>query len=240
MVVSRCMAGRILLVEDDQKLADMVCEFLRGKGFELHHEASGEHVEARVAADPPDLIVLDLLLPAVAGLEVCRRLRPRYRGPIIMLTALSEEIDEVLGLELGADDYLVKPVRPRVLLARIQALLRRALPGGDAHLSGAPAATLACGSLLIDPAAREVRRDGHKLDLTTAEFELLTYLAQRAGQIVRREQISRDLRGLEWDGLDRTIDIRIARLRRKLGDCAKSPELIKSVRGEGYVLVARR
>src|SRR5262245_6728496 len=106
------MSGRILLVEDDQKLADVVCEFLRGKGFDVHHEASGEHVEERVAAEPPDLILLDLLLPAVSGLEVCRRVRPGFRGPILMLTALSDEVDEVLGLELGADDYLVKPVRP--------------------------------------------------------------------------------------------------------------------------------
>jgi two-component system response regulator RstA len=234
------MASRILLVEDDQKLADVVCEFLRSKGFEVHHEASGELVEARVAAEPPDLILLDLLLPVVGGLEICRRVRPMYRGPIVMLTALSDEIDEVLGLELGADDYLVKPVRPRVLLARIQALLRRALRGSAPTSPPGAQTAFAFGNLWIDLAAREARFDGRALALTTLEFDLLHYLAERAGQVVRREDISRDLRGIEWDGLDRTIDIRIACLRRKIGDAGRSPEVIKSVRGEGYLLVGRR
>lgn len=230
---------RILLVDDDQKLADVVCEFLRGKGFDVHHEASGARVEARVASHPPDLILLDLLLPAVGGLDICRRVRPGYRGPILMMTALGDEIDEILGLELGADDYLIKPVRPRVLLARIQALLRRA-PRKSGYPPDTPPQVLTCGSLCIDQGTREARVDGRMLELTTVEFELLHYLAEHAGQVVNRNQISRDLRGIEWDGLDRTIDIRITRLRRKLGDCAKSPEVIKSVRGEGYLLAVRR
>jgi two-component system response regulator RstA len=235
------MGCRILLVEDDQKLADVVCEFLRGKGFEVRHEADGGRVEARVGAEPPDLILLDLLLPSIGGLEVCRRVRPSFRGPILMLTALGDEIDEVLGLELGADDYLTKPVRPRVLLARIQALLRRAQRASSpSRPPGAQPQPLAFGSLWIDVAAREARFDGRMLELTAAEFDLLHYLAERAGQVVRREHISRDLRGIEWDGLDRTIDIRVARLRRKLGDAGRSPEVIKSVRGEGYLLAVRR
>ena len=232
--------SRILLVEDDQKLANVVCEFLRGKGFVVLHEPSGEHVAKRVADDAPELIVLDVMLPVVGGLELCRRLRPTFTGPILMLTALGDEVDEVLGLELGADDYLIKPVRPRVLLARIQALLRRPGQRGDEASRAEPSEPLLIGPLRIEPATREASIEGRPLELTTAEFELLVYLGLRAGSVVKREHICRDLRGIEWDGLDRTIDIRVARLRRKLGDCGKSPDLIKSVRGEGYMLAARR
>ena len=233
------MIGRILLVEDDKKLADVVSEFLRGNGFDVRHVASGEHVATQVAAERPDLIVLDLLLPVVGGLEVCRRVRPNYLGPILMLTALGDEIDEVLGLEVGADDYLVKPVRPRVLLARIQALLRGAVRASVPCNSASSHSALVLGSLWIDRATRVARLDGRTLELTTAEFELLHYLAEYAGEIMSRERICRHLRGIEWNGFDRTIDIRVARLRRKLGDCGKSPEVIQSVRGEGYMLVRR-
>jgi len=236
------VADRILLVEDDLKLARVVCEFLTSKGFEVRHEATGAAVIKRVSAEPPDLIVLDVLLPVVDGLEICRVLRPTYSGPIIMLTALGDEVDEILGLELGADDYLAKPVRPRVLLARIHALLRRSrtrssAPSYPPSLDSQP---IAVGTLYVDPTTREARFDDRQLQLTTAEFGLLYYLAQRAGHVVDRESISRDLRGIEWDGLDRTIDIRITRLRRKLGDHGKNPGVIKSVRGQGYILVVRK
>lgn len=236
------MADRILLVEDDLKLAGVVCEFLVSKGFSVRHETNGAAVLERVSAEPPDLIVLDVLLPGVNGHEICRRLRPTYSGPIIMLTALGDEVDEILGLELGADDYLAKPVRPQVLLARIHALLRRSRSHGSApsYPPNAASQAISIGALHVDPTTREATFDGRQLRLTTAEFGLLYYLAQRAGHVVDRESISRDLRGIEWDGLDRTIDIRITRLRRKLGDHGKNPEVIKSVRGEGYILVIRR
>jgi two-component system response regulator RstA len=232
----------ILLVEDDQKLANVVREFLVSKGFALVHESDGHRAVRRIIDENPDLIILDLLLPGLSGLDVCRQIRPRYAGPILMLTALQDEVDEVVGLEVGADDYLAKPVRPRLLLARISALLRRArerTPGSRDTARG-DFAPIVIGGMTIDPSTREACLDGQRLDLTAMEFELLHYLAARAGQVVSREQICRGLRGSEWDGLDRSIDIRVTRLRRKLGDRGKNPEVIKSVRGEGYMMVARR
>lgn len=235
------MSKRILLVEDDLKLANVVGEYLRAKGFAVLHEADGAQAPARLAEEAPDLLILDVLLPGLDGWDICRRVRPDFAGPILMLTALGDEVDEVVGLELGADDYLVKPVRPRVLLARVQALLRRIAPTTD-RPGPPPAAVcvpLPTGELRINSASREASLRGDALQLTTAEFELLLYLAQRAGQVVSRDDIYRGLRGYEWDGLDRAIDIRVARLRRKLGDDGKSAEVIKSVRGEGYLMALR-
>lgn len=232
----------ILLVEDDQKLAAVVTEFLEGRGFQVAHESNGFQAAKRIVAEQPDLVILDLLLPGLNGIEVCRHTRSEYPGPILMLTALGDEGDEVAGLEVGADDYLAKPVRPRVLLARVQALLRRTM-------SNQPLSTtdrsmelelLGLGKLKIDRSARAAYLDQQLLELTTSEFELLEYLARRAGQVVSREQICRDLRGIEWDGLDRSIDIRVTRLRRKLGDGGRHPKVIKSIRGEGYLMAVRR
>ncbi|HMA91289.1 MAG TPA: response regulator transcription factor [Polyangiaceae bacterium] len=232
----------ILLVEDDQKLAAVVTEFLEGRGFQVAHESNGFQAAARIVAERPDLVILDLLLPGLSGIEVCRRTRSEYPGPILMLTALGDEGDEVAGLEVGADDYLAKPVRPRVLLARVQALLRRTTthPLASASDRGAELELIDLGKLRIDRDARVAYLSEQLLGLTTSEFELLDYLARRAGQVVSREQICRDLRGIEWDGLDRSIDIRVTRLRRKLGDCGKSPKVIKSIRGEGYLMTVRR
>ncbi|MFC1642824.1 response regulator [Myxococcota bacterium] len=232
----------ILLVEDDQKLAAVVIEFLKGKGFHVAHEANGFRAAERILTEQPDLVILDLLLPGLSGLDVCRRVRSGYPGPILMLTALGDEVDEVAGLEVGADDYLAKPVRPRVLLARIQALLRRtpAYAPSSAREKTVEFELVDLGNLRIDKAARTAHLGPHGLELTTTEFELLEYLARRAGQVVSREQICLDLRGVAWDGLDRSIDIRITRLRRKLGDCGKNPKVIKSIRGEGYLMAVRR
>lgn len=230
----------ILLVEDDPKLAAVVREFLTAKGFHVAHEANGLRALQRIVDEKPDLVILDLLLPGLGGLDVCRGARPSFSGPILMLTALGDEVDEVVGLEVGADDYLAKPVRPRLLLARINALLRRSRGRGESPETGRTTCVASVvGDLTVDSAARSVQLDGKALDLTTAEFELLHYLAKRAGQVVSREDIYRELRGVEWDGLDRTIDIRITRLRRKLGDSGKNPEVIKGVRGEGYLLAVR-
>lgn len=235
------MSKRILLVEDDLKLASVVSEYLRAKGLEVTHEADGARAPARICTEVPDLVILDVLLPGLDGWDICRRVRPDFTGPILMLTALGDEVDEVVGLELGADDYLVKPVRPRVLLARILALLRRSAPAA-AKATPHPASLcvpLATGELRINITSREANLRGDPLPLTTAEFDLLAYLAQRAGQVVSRDDICRELRGYEWDGLDRAVDIRVARLRRKLGDDGKSAEVIKSVRGEGYLMALR-
>lgn len=228
---------RILQVEDDLKLAALVREFLEGAGFQVDIEPRGDMAAQRIVVENPDMVVLDLMLPGMDGLSVCRQVRPRYRNPILMLTALGDEVDEVVGLEVGADDYLVKPVRPRVLLARIHSLLRRV--GGVAGDADGGAQVLRVDDLVLDGARRSVTRDEVEIELTTTEFDLLWYLASRAGQVVTRESLYIDLRGGEWDGLDRSIDIAVARLRRKLGDDGKHPQIVKSVRGAGYLLAGR-
>lgn len=194
----------ILLVEDDQRLAAVVIEFLEARGFQLAHESNGLQAKRRIVVEQPDLVILDLLLPGLNGIEVCRHTRSEYPGPILMLTALTQEGDEVAGLEVGADDYLAKPVRPRVLLARIQALLRRTshqpIPAHQ-PISTADRSTelelLSLGKLKIDSSARAAYLGPQLLELTASEFELLEYLARRAGQVLSREQICRDLRGIE-------------------------------------------
>jgi two-component system response regulator RstA len=222
------MREGILLVEDDPKLAELMRDFLVGHGYPVEIVGSGEEAVARIQADPPDLVVLDLMLPGLDGMEVCRRARAYYRGPILILTARGEEIDEVLGLQAGADDYVAKPVRPLVLLARIRALLRRASPKtGSTRL----------GNLLLDPNTRTATLEGVALELTTSEWELLAYLAARAGTVVERDELHQAMRGFPWDGVDRSIDLRVSRLRKKLGDEVKPARLLKSIRGTGYLLV---
>ncbi|MDJ0839917.1 MAG: response regulator transcription factor [Acidobacteriota bacterium] len=227
---------RILIVEDDDKLAALVSEYLTTMGFQTEIEPRGDTAPGRILADPPDLVVLDIMLPGLDGLKVCQQIRPAYKGPVLMLTALDDEIDEVVGLEIGADDYMAKPVRPRLLVAHINALLRRSAGEPEnTEVSGTP---LSVGDLVLDSGSREVRRNGEALDLTTAEFDLLELLMQKAGNIVSREQIYEELRGMEYDGIDRSIDLRVARLRKKIGDDGKHPSVIKSVRGVGYLMVA--
>jgi two-component system response regulator RstA len=217
----------LLLVEDDAPLAELVATFLRGRGYTVAVEADGARAIGRILADGPDLVVLDGMLPGLDGLEVCRRAREQgFTGGIVMLTARGEDIDEVLGLREGADDYLAKPVRPRVLLARIEAVLRRLGPRGRA---------IDLGRLRVDPARRTATLDGLDLDLTTAELDLLYELAKRAGEVLDRDALSLALRGAPWDGVDRSIDLRVSRLRRKLGPDAA--DILKSVRGTGYLLV---
>jgi two-component system response regulator RstA len=224
-----------LVVDDDAKLAGLVAEYLRGAGFAVGVEHDGLAAERRILAESPDVVVLDVMLPGADGFEVCRRVRDRFAGAVIMLTARGEEVDEVLGLELGADDYLAKPVRPRVLLTRVRALLRRREPG-PAHA----VAPVAAGGLRIDPRNRRATLDGTEVSLTTGEFDLLYFLASRSGQTVSRDTIYRALRGVEYDGIDRSIDLCVARLRKKLGDDARHPQRIKSVRGAGYLYAPDR
>jgi two-component system response regulator RstA len=223
--------ARLLLVEDDVRLASLVGEYLSANGHEVSIEHRGDRGGDRILAERPDLVILDLMLPGEDGLSICRRVRPRFGGPILVLTARDGEIDQVLGLELGADDYVAKPTSPRVLLARIGALLRRGAAAPE------PATCLRFGSLVVDRAAREARIDGDALDLSSAEFDLLWALACRAGEPVSREVLLRELRGIDWDGLDRSIDVRVSQLRRKLGRDPRHAERIKTVRGLGYQLV---
>ena len=224
---------RILLVEDDAALASMVADFLSPNGFDVTVEGRGDVATRRIINENPDAVLLDVNLPGLDGFAVCRAVREGYRGAIIMLTARGEEVDEVLGLGSGADDYMAKPVRPRALLARLRTHLRRGIPEG--HASSQP---IVVGSLVIDPARRRAELDGKMLDLSTAEFDLLKLLADHAGHPLTRNDIYQAIHGMRYDGLDRSIDLRISRLRRKLGDDPAKPRRIKSVRGTGYQLSA--
>lgn len=219
---------RLLLVEDDLRTATLVQEYLVAQGFAVDHEADGIRAARRIVAEQPDLVVLDLMLPGKDGLAICREVRPAYAGPILMLTARGDEIDEVVGLELGADDYLAKPVRPRLLVARIRALLRR-------RPSPASPDRLTIGSLVVDRARREVQVEGVDVALTTSEFDLLWVLASRAGEVVSRSALFVALRGIPYDGLDRSVDMRVAAVRRRIESNGRV--WIKTVRGEGYLLV---
>jgi two-component system, OmpR family, response regulator RstA len=225
------LAARIVLVEDDLKLAESVRDYLESEGMAVTIESRGDRACAVILKENPDLVLLDLMLPGMDGLAVCRALRHEYTGRIVMLTARGEELDEIVGLEVGADDYIAKPVRPRVLLARIRALLRRT----EGSSLGSALALLRQGALEINPANRSVTMGGKEVQLSTAEFDLLYYFAEHAGQTITREQLYKDIRGIEYDGLDRSIDVRVSRLRQKLGDDPGNPRLIKSVRGSGYL-----
>jgi two-component system OmpR family response regulator/two-component system response regulator RstA len=221
---------RILLVEDDASLASMVADFLAPHGFDVSMEGRGDTAVERIVAENPEAVVLDVNLPGLDGFSVCQAVRARYRGAIIMLTARGEEIDEVLGLEAGADDYMAKPVRPRALLARLRTHLRRVTPAEQASKP------ITVGSLTVDAARRSVEIDSTAVDLTTAEFDLLNLLATHAGRTLSRDDIYQEIHGVKYDGVDRSIDLRISRLRKKLGDDSAKPQRIKSVRGVGYML----
>jgi len=223
---------RVLLVEDDAPLASMVADFLSPHGFEVSIEGRGDTAVDRITKENPDAVLLDVNLPGLDGFSVCKAVRLGYRGPIIMLTARGEEIDEVLGLESGADDYMAKPVRPRALLARLRTHLRRAAPTEHEALSR----PIQVGSLLVDASRRCAELDGVALDVSTAEFDLLHLLAENVGRTLSRNDIYQHIHETKYDGMDRSIDLRISRLRKKLGDDPAKPQRIKSVRGVGYML----
>jgi DNA-binding response OmpR family regulator len=231
--MSTLRSASILLVEDDLRLAELVSRYLQNNGFRVSAIGAAEGALERVHRDQPDLVILDIGLPGEDGLSLCRRLRPSYQQPILILTARDNDIDHVLGLELGADDYIVKPIEPRVLLARIRALLRRA----KGH--AAPAAkVMRFGGLVINAAAHSVSLNGVAVRLSRSEFDLLAHLAAYSDQIQSREALFRALYRREYDGVDRMLDISISRLRRKLGGEAENAERIKTIWGQGYLFVA--
>ena len=228
-------AWQVLIVEDDQRLAELTREYLESNGLQVSVEGDGALAAARIIAEQPDLVILDLMLPGEDGLSICRKVRERYDGVILMLTARTDDMDQVLGLDMGADDYVCKPVRPRLLLARIQALLRRSE-------SAEPAAPekqrrLQFGPLVVDNALREAWLHDGGIELTSAEFDLLWLLVANAGRILSREEIFTALRGIGYDGQDRSIDVRISRIRPKIGDDPIHPRLIKTIRSKGYLFV---
>jgi DNA-binding response OmpR family regulator len=222
-----------LLVEDDARLASMVAEYLGRHEIEVTVAADGERGLAALRRGRFDVVLLDVMLPGIDGLEVCRRLRgaPEWAAlPIVMLTARGEDVDKIVGLELGADDYLAKPFNPRELLARVRAVLRR---GG----AEAPRSRFVAGGLVVDFDAREVTVDGRRVVLTHHEFELLAALAHASGRVLSREQLMDALKGQDYEAFDRSIDVHVSKLRAKIEKDARSPRYVKTVRGVGYALV---
>lgn len=225
--------ARVLLVEDDERLAELIAEYLGKNGLEMHWVRRGDMAIERTHELEPDLLLLDIMLPGLDGFEICRELRARGATlPIMFLTARDEDFDRVVGLELGADEFIPKPVQPRVLLAHVRAILRRA---GMRERSATAGDTIVFGTLEIDTAARAVRLAAKPVDLTTSEFDLLWLLARHAGKVLSRNDILNKLRSLDYDGSDRSVDCRIYRLRRKLGDLADSAQRIKTIRNVGYL-----
>lgn len=222
-----------LLVEDDARLAALTADYLGGHGVVVTRAGTGPSGLEEALRHRYDVVLLDLMLPGKDGLEVCRELRARSDVPIVVLTARGEEADRVMGLELGADDYLAKPFSPRELLARIRAVVRRARgQAGPAHRQ------VRVGELSLDPGARRATLAGDEVALTGYEFSLLYALASRAGRVLSREQLIELAGGSPEEAFDRSVDVHVSRLRSKLGDDPKSPRLLKTVRGAGYMLAA--
>jgi len=224
----------ILLVEDDLRLAKLTARYLQQNGFTVAVESHGDQAMSRFKQERPRIVLLDWMLPGKDGVTICRELRQIFPGPILIFTAKDSDIDQVIGLESGADDFLSKPVEPMVLLARIRALLRRLEIPRD---TGETVADIELGGLRISETSHQVWLDSREVLLTTREFELLLLLARQAGTILSREELFKNLRGIDYDGLDRSIDGRVSKLRKKLNDNALAPTRIKTVWGKGYLLV---
>jgi len=240
--VSDCSA-EILIVEDDVSLAQWMEKYLVLKNFTVTVIGRGDLAVDYIKKHNPDIVILDGMLPGLDGFDVCKAVRPTFTNAIIMVTARDEEIDEVLGLDAGADDYLTKPVRARALLARIDKWLKRQsattlqapILENNTHNDESIKVTL--GKFIIDEQARSVVLDDKIINISTNEFDLLWILAQRAGQVVARSELMVLLRGFEYDGFDRTVDLRISKLRKKLQDNTSQPYRIKTIWGKGYLLV---
>lgn len=228
----------ILLVEDDKSLSDWICDYLTNKDFNVTQCYRGDDAVNLILNTQPEIVILDGMLPGLDGFDVCKTVRKSYKGSILMLTARDEEIDEVLGLELGADEYMLKPVRARALLTRInKCLLRNTNSQSDGTALESPDKSLTFNSLHIDPVSQEVTLNGEFVKLTSKEFEVLWIIASNAGTIFSRDMLISQVRGLEYDGMDRTIDIHISKLRKKLGDESKEPKKIKTIWAKGYLFV---
>ena len=231
----------LLLIEDDHRLAHMVSEYLEKSDYAVQHAANGLSGLKMLQESPPAMVLLDLMLPDIDGLEVCKRIRALpgalAQTPVLMLTAKGDPMDRIVGLELGADDYLPKPFEPRELLARIRAVLRRHSPGEAAETTNQ---TLKFGSLELDRDARTVSVRGQVCDLTAYQFDLLWVLAERAGRVLSRDQIMEAVRGKELEAFDRSIDVHMGRIRAAIEADPKAPQRILTVRGVGYVFARQQ
>jgi DNA-binding response OmpR family regulator len=226
------MAGarRILIADDEPDLRQMLTAYLQAEGFETSAAADGNQALERARADHPDLIVLDVGMPGIDGFEVLRKVRADSDVPVIMLTARSEEVDRIVGLTVGADDYVTKPFSPRELSARIKAVLRRGRRPGDEEM-------LRFAGLSIDLGRREVLREGQPVSLSTLEFDLLAALASAPRRVFTRDQLLQRVWGFDYFGVDRVVDVHVANIRKALGDDATDPAIIGTVRGVGYRLL---
>ncbi len=228
-------AGRLLVIDDDAELCELVAEYLRPEGFEVEAAHDGEQGVERVLSGGHALIVLDVMLPGLNGFEVLRRIRARSSTPVLMLTARGEDVDRIVGLEIGADDYLPKPFNPRELVARIHAILRRTARVPSAAGTAPGVSTLIVGDVELDPGGRTVRCGGRPVELTGVEFTLLEALLRAAGRVIGRHELSKTVLGRRLMPYDRSLDMHVSNLRKKLGHMSGQHERIKTVRGLGYV-----
>lgn len=240
----------ILLVEDDKSLSDWIAEYLTLREFNVTQTGRGDEAVKLIQSLNPDLVLLDGMLPGMDGIDVCKTVRPTFNNAIIMITARDEEVDEVLGLEMGADDFLVKPVRARALLSRIKLLLKKQQQKQELVSTNVLSnqhdvsldlslqnSKLEFNQLSINSSTREVIFAGETINVSSKEFDVLWLIAEKAGVVVSREQLVTKLRGFEYDGFDRSIDLQISRLRKKLNDDANQPFRIKTIWGKGYLFV---
>ena len=225
--------SRILVIDDDHGLCALLCDYLNAEGFSIEAVHDGAQGAIRACAEDYDLVVLDVKLPGLNGFEVLRKIRAGSAVPVVMLTARGEEVDRIVGLELGADDYLPKPFNPRELVARIRAIQRRSAT--QQKNDSAPETVLTVGDLILDPGRRAVLQAGQELPLTSVEFSVLEVLMTQAGRVVSREDLCSQALGRQLNSYDRSIDVHISSLRRKLGPAKDGSERLKSVRGIGYI-----
>lgn len=229
---------KLLLIEDDIRLAELIRDYIEKQGFKVCLKHRGDKAVAEFKPQFTDIIILDLMLPGLDGLQVCQQIRQSFDGPILILTAKNSDIDHVMSLELGADDFVTKPIEPPVLLARLRALMRRYQSNTKLVEKKEQVDKLYFGALSLNQNSQQVFLDKRNVELTTQEFSLLWLLANNAGTILSRDQIFTRLRGIEYDGLDRAVDVRISHLRKKLQDHPEQPKRIKTVWGKGYLFVA--
>ena len=230
MTSTTAVFGKILIIDDDEKLNRLLTDYLSKMGFTVLTSTLPSAGLEKLEEETPDLVILDVMLPEMDGFKVCRTIRQSSSVPVVMLTARGEVMDRVVGLEIGADDYLPKPFEPRELVARIQAILRRIQTKSKSGIK-------TIGALCIDSHKYEVRVDDKLVHLTLNEFECLVLLVKNKGKVLNRDQIIEELRGIEWDAFNRSVDITMSRLRQKLGDDPKNPRFIKTIWGTGYLFI---